>query len=88
MSAANINTAVAAAIAAMRVRDFATAKTELQIAKAELAGTPDAEHNGEVLRWDRSAIDSLITQVDQQLAASKGSGGVQTTKVKYVGATS
>lgn len=88
MSAALINEKVTAAVDAIEAGDFSTAKTKLLAAKALLIGRPDTRHLSTELRWNREAIDSLIRQCDQQLSATSagGLGGVQRTRINYVGA--
>lgn len=86
MSAALINTKVGEAVDAIESGDFATAITKLLAAKALLSARTDTRHGSSELRWDRKAIDSLITQCRQEQAAAavSNNGALQRTKVNYV----
>ena len=87
MSIADINAKVAAAVAANDAGDIATALQHLRSARMLLVATPDSQgKDGLALRWDRSAIDSMIKDLESTRAAAAASraGGIRRTKVKYV----
>lgn len=90
MSAAQINSRVELAVAAIDAGDFATAKRHLLAAKAYLSARSDIRTgmNSEI-RWDRKAIDSLIAQCDQAgtAAAVATTGALRRTKINRVRTT-
>lgn len=86
-----INEKVAAAVTAIEAGEFSTALTKLRAAKALLSAVPNSRQGDLELEWDRRAIDSLIEDVESQLATTDTGvdpnglgGGVQRTTVTYV----
>jgi len=76
-----INAAVDAAIAANEAGDRATAITKLETAAMILAGLPDQQQADAELKWDRAAIDRMLTYLRR---LSGTSSGIQTTLLKPV----
>lgn len=87
MSVADINSKVASAVTSIEAGEYSAALGKLLAAKALLAATPDTSRQGDGLRWDRSAIDSLISQVQRQIGATTVDGqsarGIRTTRITY-----
>lgn len=83
MSASGLKTLMDAAKVAIAAGDYATAKTNLLQAKAELIAMPDSSRSGASLTWDRDAIDSLLDDVESSLNATKHTGGLQRQKLRY-----
>lgn len=82
MSVADLNAKMALAISAQESGDYATALTYLRSAKMLLIQLPDsAGPIGISTQWDRTAIDSLISEATRLLA---GRRGIQRTKVNRV----
>jgi DNA-binding transcriptional regulator LsrR (DeoR family) len=88
--ASQINSKVAAAIAAQESGDYATALTYLRSAKMLLAGIPNVAQESSSLQWDRTAIDSMITDLKQLAAAGSSSTvtasqrrGIRRTNITY-----
>lgn len=95
MSASDVNTAAAAAVAAIEDGDWATAETKVMAALAYLAVLPDSTLGGSagagsMLTYDRTALQRLLTEVrrNRNAAAIGAAGGMRTTKVKYAAETS
>lgn len=84
-SAADVNTRVEAAVAAIDLGDFSGAYTKLLGAEALLAGLPDSEQKSASLKWDRLAIGRLVERVKGRLDAGSSRGKVQSQKGVYVG---
>lgn len=87
MSVSDINSKVALAVTAQESGDYATALKYLRSAKILLAGMADATGPaGAGLAWDRSAIDSMITQLNQLQAANSTAttGGIGRTRINYI----
>jgi hypothetical protein len=84
MSIADINTKVAEAIAANEAGDTSTALLKLRSARMLLAGLPDSTAGDTSLRWDRSSIDAMIKDLQQQqTSASVSANGIRTTRIRY-----
>ena len=81
----DINTYVAAAVAANEAGDIDTALSKLRSARMLLVGVPDsASFEGVSLRWDRSSIDAMIVDLQkQQTSATVSRGGIRRTSVIY-----
>lgn len=93
MSAETINSKVESAVTAIESGDWSTAISKLMAAKALLSATPDQRHGGNSeLRWDRNAINELISECKQQQASASGvgasSGALQFQKIRFVRDTS
>lgn len=90
MSASLINEKVTSAVSAIEAGDWSTALSKLTAAKALLSAIPDAKQDVNLeLRWDRKAIDSLISDCNRRLSASSGVGATggmfQFQAVTYAG---
>lgn len=84
MSVEDVNTKVAAAVAAHEGGDTATALLYLRSARMLLAGLPDVTKGDRSLRYDRASIDNMIQDLEREAARpAVGSRGVRYTKVKY-----
>lgn len=82
MSAADVNTAVEAAVTAIEAGDWAAAQRNLLVAKARLSAMPDQKKGSAELTWDRAAIDSLMADVKGQISASTGIQRVTYARVR------
>jgi len=85
MSVSDINSKISEAISAQESGDYATAIIKLRSAQMLMAGMPDAGSDGEQLRWDRAAIDRMLSELQRQQSAS---GGLRFTKIKFKRASS
>ena len=80
MSATEINSKTAEAVAAIGAGEHETALRKLNAVKALLAGMPNVTHGEERLEWDREHIDTLITQIRRR---EVGKAGVVRSKIAY-----
>lgn len=85
MSLSDVNTAMAAATAALDAADYDTAIAQGIKAQGLLAAIPDSGKETRSMTWDRNAIDQFIeqcrTERNRSLSASRG---VQRTKITRV----
>lgn len=88
ITAAEIEALADAAVTAIGAGDNATALVKLRQAKALLSVLPDSEKDGNVLNWDRAALDTLITEIKGEVSAAATStaaagdgAGMQRTKI-------
>lgn len=89
-----LNTYMDAATSAIASGDWSTAETQLMAAWSCLLALPDAGQGNMNTRWDRASIQKLLDDVRDKITPSatdvSGSmgGGIQRTRVNYVGASS
>jgi hypothetical protein len=84
MSVSDINTKCAAAAAAVEAGDYETALLKLRAARMLMAGLPDSQGADSGLRWDRTSIDKMITDLTQQKTnSSTRTSGIRTTNITY-----
>ena len=88
MSLAQINTKMAAAVAALEAGDYATALTNALCAQGLVAASPTSEHGNDKISWQDNKIADFVANVRRAQAADTASGGMQQTKVTYVRPTS
>ncbi|MBE3132295.1 MAG: hypothetical protein IMZ55_02395 [Acidobacteria bacterium] len=89
MSIADVNSAMSAAVAALRAGDYATALTESLAAQGLINCLPSASRSGgqleSELRYSAADIDAFVSRVERmknQAAAAAG-GGMSHTPVTY-----
>jgi hypothetical protein len=83
MAVSDVNTAMAAAVVALRAGDFATAVTEAHIAQGYLSILPDSVSGGRdgfEMRWDSKKIEDFIGNVRRSQGESQG---MQQSVVRY-----
>jgi hypothetical protein len=84
MSVADINTKCGEAAAAIEGGDNATALRKLRAARALMAALPDSQGGDTGLRWDRAAIDNMITDLKSAATSSTTRiNGIRTTNITY-----
>lgn len=84
MSVSLVQSSVAAAVAAMRAGEWATAITELLAAKTLLAVVPDSQKGSLSMRWRPQELDKLIAECRRnQATAARGTGGISRTPIEY-----
>lgn len=82
----DVNTAAAAAAAAISSGDWATAETQTMVAMAYLAAIPNSELGGlSKLEYSRTDLAELLKQIrlNRNAAAIGAAGGVRRQKTKY-----
>lgn len=86
MAISDVNTAAAAAAAAISSGDWATAETQTMVAMAYLAAIPNSELGGlSKLEYSRTDLAELLKQIrlNRNAAAIGAAGGVRRQKTKY-----
>ncbi len=92
MAAADVNTAMAAAVAALTAGDHATALTQALAAQGYMAVLPDGSAPGagggggaHEMTWDSTKIQDFIGNLRRRQSAA---AGIQRTKITYTRPTS
>ncbi len=80
MSLADVNTEMAAAVAALKSGDYSAALLSATCAQGLLAGIPDSLKSGEEFRWRDRDIELFVSRIER---LRKGSAGIQFSKVTY-----
>ena len=87
MSLADVNTEMAAAVAALKSANYATALTRAICAQGLIAAIPDSVGpDSTQLEWNFDRIKEFVASVrrEKATAAATTHGGFQRTKVNYV----
>lgn len=69
-------------VTAIEAGERSTAITKLQALKVRLIAMPDSMQGAAQLRWDRAAIDKLISSLRQEIVGAVG--GPRQTLVTYI----
>ena len=84
MALSDVDTAMAAANAALSSADYDAAILHATKALGYLATIPDSQKSGRGLSWDRQSIDNYIARVERiRTRAMATSSRVQQTKITW-----
>jgi len=88
MAASDVNTAMAAAIAALESGDLATALTKALAAQGYLAAMPNSSTGETELSWSDARIQQFVENLRrQQTVSAVSTNGLRRSKTTYVRAT-
>ncbi len=86
MSVADVNTEMAAAVAALKDGDHSTALLRATAAQGLLATIPDSEKAGESMRWREGSIGEFIKNIARlqtAAVAADGAGPMRRSRITF-----